>query len=84
MTATVNLETAEKNTMMIVKFPGYTLRFAVALAGNKINKIISYKDGVIGIAVGPDNEEDYIELDYICSWIGYKKPNIKNILLEGE
>ena len=82
MTATLNLDTTGKNTMMIVKFPDYTLRFAVALAGNTLNKITSYKDGVIGILVGPDNEEDYIELDYICSWIGYKKPNIENILLE--
>jgi len=84
MTATINIEAAEKNTLMIVKFPGYTLRFAAALAGNTINKIISYQDGVIGISVGPDNEEDYIELDYICSWIGYKRPEIENILLEGE
>jgi hypothetical protein len=81
MTATLNLDATGTNTMMIVKFPDYTLRFAVSLAGNTLNEVISYEDGVIGILVGPDNEEDYIDLNYVCDWVGYK-PRVSNILLE--
>ena len=80
MTAILTLDTTGKNTMMIIRFPDYTLRFAVSLAGNTLNKIFSYEDGVIGILAGPDNEEDYIDLNHICAWVGYK-PLVSDILM---
>jgi hypothetical protein len=81
MNAILSLDVTDERTQMVIKFPDCILRFAVTPTIKNINKVLSYKDGIIGILVNSDNTEDYLDLNHVGAWVAYK-PNIDNIVLE--
>jgi len=77
----VLLDIDTQKSQMILRFSNHTIRFAISKLIRGVDKLISYDNGFLTFIPSFSDEEDYVDLREVCSWVDYE-PDFDNLVLE--
>jgi len=79
VTVTIKVDTVAEQ--MIMTFPDCVLRFAIAPVIKDIKEIVRFEQGFVTFLASDVDGHEYMDLNEVCSWVGFK-PNWSDVVLE--